>query len=245
MTDGPDSNEPKAPAAAKAKPGKPAPISQILYDAMWTAYAAGTRSALALSRQLQVSRDTATKAIKRGWPEKGWPALLDRSKLHDAQMAAAKQQVHVEAARLETDAWENAKERILTLADLNLATVSAMSQGVYEAAKACRYTKIVTRRSIQKLDVKGEDGKIVQRDVPVMVTEEVPMDATEVSEAMRRIAAAFETIAKLKAYWLGGPTERVQAIGSITPDQARQIIETGVLPTGVTDAMLARALGAP
>ena len=216
----------KAGAAAK-----PAPVSQALYDAMWEAYRDGLRSARGLANQFNVSEQTATKAIKQGWPQRNWPSLAQKAAMWDQQKLELEQKAAAEKYRETVDEWYRARKQNLGLAGAAKGTLATLAKTMLEAARAAKPTKTVRRR---------EGNRFVES--------QEPLDLVETGVAMQKIAAAIETISKVEAYWLGGPSEREDAAAaqagqqaSLTPEQMQFIIEhDGQLPPGVTDEQLKR-----
>lgn len=197
------------------------------------------RSARSLARTSGVSFETAAKAVRLGWPHRGWAPLAERAKLYDAQMAAATdrkvakttvealdEQLHL-AMRLE-------QHRMMQGLRALAMAVSARLQGVLDTATC---TREGTRYRIIQ-ETRGK--KVVERQVreTVVLAPYLPDVASAIREMSSVVVAAASAEQRL---FVAKVPEGARKIGGteLTDEQITYIRENGgKLPEGVTREML-------
>lgn len=248
---------PDATAAAPARPanGKVIQfITQEKYDAMWDAYLAGVRSANGIARKVGVMRKTAYRAINQGWPDRNWPALVDKIKDLDLAKKKAEEAAHTEKYREQFNPLYAARRRNLDQAnragEALFAALRKIGQNL-DAATFIRYRRVLEL-------VKDREGNPLLK-ADGSPAEAVPVDkayvpADRVILALRAASTAIRDLGTFERVWLqmgidegdplkGAGHDEEKAPALISPLTTEQIAwmdeHPGQLAPGVTDEMLA------
>jgi|HubBroStandDraft_2_1064218.scaffolds.fasta_scaffold147702_2 hypothetical protein len=230
MADSPD-----APRPIGGTP--PHLITSVTYEAMWSVYRDGIRSAGELMTKCSVSRETARKAINLGWPDRGFMPLKQRAREHDQMRVEAERKVALDKHKENTDAWYRAGKQFNRVADnavnFSILAMQQISQLATERdangnLRLRALTKFVRRRD------RGPDGKMRYWD------EEVPLsiaEAVKLGDPVLKVAAAASMFKRL---WPQTTDEQKASVGppqglaAMTLEQLDYIIEHRQLPPGVT-----------
>lgn len=234
MADDPDA--PQRPP----QPGKPAReyVTALTYDRLWEVYRDGLRSGAELVSKVGVSRDTARKAIERGWPEKGWHSLKQRAREHDQLKVDAERQAALDKHKEATDAWYRAGKRFNSVADNAVTFCILALQQISQLAterdangnlRLRPLTKHVRRRT------RDADGKAHYWD------EEVPLTTQEAVKLQQPVLKAAAAASMFKRVWPVTTDEQKassvgppQGLAALDQEQLNYIIEHRQLPPGVS-----------
>jgi hypothetical protein len=201
-------------------------MTSALYEALWEAYKQGTRAHRTLAQRFDISHITVGRAINKGWPDYGWVALKDRM----LALEQAKIDREAQEARQVTEAqrneWQKAKVDSLKISQGVRIAVARMLKGLVEAAEHAKFTR--TKR------IRQPDGTFAWSDVP--------MNAYEISECLRRIASSVREIGAHDVAWLfdeparfAEVSDRYKGFLQLTDEQMDHILKSGgQLPPGVT-----------
>lgn len=164
---------------------KPLRITREKYDEMVQAHIKGTRTIGDLSRRTGVAPDTAAKAIREGWPERGWKPLKDHAAAHDAMVdAAARARAGTEDPKraAEAESWAELRRDQLLLALGLKSGLAGLIEKLRTLVDHAPITEIkAVRRTVfeEHLDT---SGRVVKR-VPRTVTEDVEVTPNIVAAA--------------------------------------------------------------
>jgi hypothetical protein len=222
----------------------PMPITREAYDRMVSVHVQGSRSIGELVRTCKVARETAQKAIHKGWPEKGWKPLKEHAAHYD-RMAEAVTAAPADPARAEEAAsWEVIRRQHL---DLAIATRSVLAGGLVKLQEAMERSTITTlkprRRTVME-EVIDREGKVIRR-IPRTVTEDVEVAPnltalfqmlSDCSAVLARTGGHEIDIANAKApAWM----RQSKGWSNLTSEQLQYMWQhDGRLPPGVTLEML-------
>lgn len=217
-------------------------ISAEQYEAIWEAWRDGNRGKSKLAALFSLAWSTIDVLVKRGYPDRGFPAFIDRLKLWEAAAASAKIATIEDKKKRADEEWEKATQEHLKLSN---ATRFGLAQLIRKAVEATARVEFTRTRKRRVLDKAGT----VQ-----VIDEEVPISAVTMAEVWKTIVQSVETVGKIESFWRGGPTSRSEIMGSavsalhafqkLTPEQLDYIISSGGdLPPGVTSEDLFGIIG--
>lgn len=239
------------------------PLTPEKHEAMWQAYLKGERTIGALARVGGCSRETANKAMTRGWADhRQWPPFRERIKLFERQTEKAevdrkraeeaaitekfREQVDpVFVTRKTTLAWA---ERVSALLLTNFEKV-AQNTG---PATMIRYRRVLeVQKDAQGNPMRNADGTVAD----AIEVEKAYIPLEKVTAALRANANALRDVATLQRVWLKVGHEAEGGLGAdagagdegsppeapITAEQLEWMDRPenyGKLPNGVSDSQL-------
>jgi hypothetical protein len=211
---------------------------------MWSCYRDGMRTARALQRRCSVGFRTAVTAIERGWPERGWAALVDRLKFWEKQREAARQRqvaadavAASDAGKTEAAKWREFQEMWLPHCRQAAGILGEMGKKLAGAVSAATFVRY--RRVRKIIMVKGADG--VER--PQQFYEDQPfIDALAHTKAVQLWCTSMRDVPQVARFLLGPAIDKPEpSVPEFTPEQLAELGQ-GRLPAGVTEEMVGLAL---
>lgn len=219
--------------------GREGPLRQEDYDKLWEQYRdMPARSIKGLVRLSGRSEKTCTRAVKTGWPKRGWPALEDRVQLWDRQKREREDKPLTEAQVTEIQRFMQMKSENLNWSRALRALASRLANRVNDAIEAAVATRIHKRsRVIQEQRGRRVIERVVQEDV------ELPPSLPQLASAARDVASIGTMAGELERHWARIPAPDDANAGSgwdsLTDEQMDYVIKNnGQLPPGVTHDQL-------
>ncbi len=229
-----------APQAQPERQPRPNEVTFLVYEQMWDYYRDGTRLKADLAQRFGIHKDTAARAVERGWPERGFIALKERAREHDEMKMEAERKVALDKHREITDAWYKAGKQFNRVADNAVAFCIAALSAVSSLAATRDAEGRLSLRPLTKW-VKRRNVRVVEgQRVVEMFDEEVPLTVSEGIKVQAQLLKSAALAGAFKRLWpLTSDSERAQdgepgGLAALTMEQLQHIAETGQLPEGVS-----------
>lgn len=195
-------------------------ITREQYDILAEAYLkGGKRTIRALRAATGVAFDTASKAIAKGWPERGWPPLRDRAVMFDRQKR------EIEDSQLDKQAPMNRAFWLLIRAEhvnslVNLRRLNELfTAKIVEALNRTTADRHGVRTWVHQEEVgKGKNKRIVHK-----VLKEDTIRPPYLPEVMYAFSAAANVAAQIAG-------EARSWIALKEPDETKKPVIPGGLP---------------
>lgn len=239
------------------------PLTPEKHEAMWQAYLKGERTIGGLARAGGCSRETANKAMTKGWADhRQWPPFRERIKLYERQTEKAEmERKRVEEAavtekfREQVDPVFQARKRNLAMAErvsaLLLTNFEKVAQNTGPATMIRYRRALEVQKDAQGNPMRNADGTLAD----AILVEKAYIPLEKVTAALRANANALRDVATLERVWLklgreddsglgkdgGAGDENAPPEAPITAEQLEWMDRPenhGKLPPGVSDQQL-------
>lgn len=204
-------------------------ITFTMYEKMAQAYIHSDRTKALLVRMFGISAITSRKAIEKGWPEKGWPALAERAKVYDDEQRSAEYRRAYDLAETKTNIERQVLDSQIGVSRSFLAALADMMIKCQEAVPKATFSRT------KKVKIDGVETEV-----------ELPPNAFSVAQAMAVIAGGYKNIAsvlmevvdrkmdKIKPGDKAPGTSTGRGWMNLSAEQLDHIAKTGNLPDGVS-----------
>lgn len=199
-------------------------VTDEVRDKMYADWKAGTpRATNTLARKYGISFVTARRIIVQGNASRGWQPFKVMLALESETVKKAEAAAEEKITETLVDEWQKARGQDLTLLQAQKSLLARLLKQFKENLEAITFGSTY-------YDKNGE-------------AHEVPVTWSEAVGSASRLAQATEILVKAESLLMGKPTERkdvnvTDPWEKLTPEQCRQIAETGQLPDGVTEEEL-------
>ncbi len=213
------------------------PPSEEKYAALWARFRDGVRVGRELAKLCRVDMRTALTAIRRGWPEKGWPPLNERLILWNKQRenVRSNELARDRAAATEAGKTEASKWREIT---------DAMWPSVRDLATLCCQASDSLKRSVRLATlIKYRDVTRLAKDGKSTVTvSEAYVDQAAHSRAMFLLANTMKELPNIARVVLGPAAEVPEPEVPVFTSEQIAMLQAGEMPPDVTPEMLGLAM---